>query len=198
MSSLEQDTSRFLAAWMQVRQIIQAANFNRFHKAGLSATQFMTLNVITDDGITLSELARKLNLSPSTLNETVNSLEERGYLRRTRNASDRRKLTICTTARGESMQNSASRDFRSFMSRLLAQMPKGRRGRLLAGLEEMVRLSVGESTPLSMLPWMPLLRPSVVLRNLGGGDPNGRCFSRRWQRSLHRSFRVSAATQFRR
>jgi len=152
MSSLDQETSRFIATWMQVRQIIQAANFNRFQQAGLSATQFMTLNAIPEEGITLSELARKLNLSPSTLNETVNSLEERGYLRRTRNASDRRKVNICATARGQSMQNSASQDFRNFMSGLFAQMSKARREGLLAGLEEMVRLSEKESRPVKRAP----------------------------------------------
>jgi hypothetical protein len=45
MQPLEQEATRFIAAWMRLRQVIQAANFNRFQQAGLSATQFMTLNV---------------------------------------------------------------------------------------------------------------------------------------------------------
>ena len=51
MEPLEDETTRFLEAWMQVRQMVQAANFNRFQRAGLSATQFMTLNVIPKDGM---------------------------------------------------------------------------------------------------------------------------------------------------
>jgi hypothetical protein len=58
MESLDEETARFMDAWMQVRQIVQALNFNRFQGAGLSATQFMTLNVVPAEGMTLSELAR--------------------------------------------------------------------------------------------------------------------------------------------
>ncbi len=126
---------------MKVRQIVQASNFNRFQRAGLSATQFMTLNVIPEDGMTLSELARKLNLSAATLNETVNSLEERALVIRTPDPTDARKVIIRATEKGEDMQNSASEEFHASMSALFARMSKVRRDGLLAGLEEMVKLS---------------------------------------------------------
>ena len=141
MPPIEEETARFLAAWMQVRQVVQAANFNRFQGAGLSATQFMTLNVVPKEGMTLSELARKLNLSPATLNETVNSLEERGLVRRIPSSTDARKRNIRATPEGEEMQNSASQEFHSFMAGLFGQMSETRREGLLTGLEEMVRLS---------------------------------------------------------
>jgi DNA-binding MarR family transcriptional regulator len=141
MPPLEEETTRFITAWMQLRQLIQAANFNRFQQAGLSATQFMTLNVIPKEGLTLSELARKLNLSPATLNETVNSLEERGLVRRTRQTGDARKVDIRATVQGERMQNAASLEFRTFMSGLFGKMSKTRRVGLLTGLEQMVKLS---------------------------------------------------------
>ncbi len=71
---------RFLDSWLAVRQVIQAANFNRFQGAGLSATQFMTLNLLPShgDGIAMGELARRLNLKPATVAKTVDSLEARG------------------------------------------------------------------------------------------------------------------------
>lgn len=141
MPPFEQETTRFLTAWMQVRQIVQAANFNRFQRAGLSATQFMTLNIIPQEGITLSGLARKLNLSAATLNETVNSLEERGLVSRTRDTVDARKVNISATPAGEEMQNSSSQDFHTFMSGLFEQMSKTRREGLLAGLEQIIKLS---------------------------------------------------------
>jgi DNA-binding MarR family transcriptional regulator len=65
---------------------------------------------------------RKLNLSPATLNQTVNSIEERGLVRRTRQMTDTRKVSICATAEGEGMQNSASQEFHTFMSSLFGRM----------------------------------------------------------------------------
>lgn len=141
MPEFEEETTRFLEAWMQVRQIVQASNFNRFQRAGLSATQFMALNVIPTDGMTLSELARRLNLSAATLNETINSLEERGFVVRSPDQSDARKVIITATAQGEAMQNAASQEFHNSMAGLLAQMSKTRREGLIAGLEQMVKLS---------------------------------------------------------
>ena len=141
MSTLEAETTRFIDAWMQVRQIVQASNFNRFQRAGLSATQFMTLNVVPKQGMTLTELARKLNLSAATLNETVNSLADRGLVIRSQDLRDARKLIITATKQGEAMQNSASQEFHSSMAGLLARMSKTRREGLLAGLEQMLKLS---------------------------------------------------------
>lgn len=143
MASIADETDRFLDAWMRVRQIVQAANFNRFHREGLSATQFMTMNVIPEEGMTLSELARKLNLSAATLNETVNSLQERGLVSRSKNASDARKVDIRATAAGSAMQNQASAEFHGFMAELFSSMSRTKRAGLLAGLEEMVRRSEG-------------------------------------------------------
>jgi DNA-binding MarR family transcriptional regulator len=147
MPPYEEETTRFIATWMRLRQIIQAANFNRFQQAGLSATQFMTLNVVPEEGMTLSELARKLNLSAATLNETVNSLEERGLVRRSRQTSDARKVNIFATKEGESMQNAASLQFHGFLSGLFGRMSKSRREGLLAGLEAMVSLSASDQEP---------------------------------------------------
>ena len=89
MTPLEEETSRFLQAWMQVRQVVQAANFNRFRRAGLSATQFMILNVVPQEGMTLSELARKLNLSAPSVKKTIDSLMERGLVIRKPRSGDR-------------------------------------------------------------------------------------------------------------
>ncbi len=137
----EEETRRFLAAWMHVRQVVQAANFNQFRRAGLSATQFMTLNVIPDEGLTLTQLARKLNLSPASLKITVDSLEERGLVLRRRSAQDARKVDILSTREGTRLKNTASGEFHHFMADLFTAMSKTERRGLLAGLERMVELS---------------------------------------------------------
>ncbi|WP_183811791.1 MarR family winged helix-turn-helix transcriptional regulator [Tunturibacter empetritectus] len=140
-SALEEETGRFLAAWMHVRQVVQAANFNRFHRAGLSATQFMTLNVIPDEGLTLTQLAQKLNLSPASLKITVDSLEDRGLVLRRKSDQDARKVDILNTKEGTRLKNTASGEFRRFMAELFTAMSGTERQGLLTGLERMVELS---------------------------------------------------------
>ena len=96
----------------------------------------MTLNLIPAEGISLSELARKLNLSPATLNQTVNSLVGRGLMSRSADAYDRRKSRIVTTPEGVALQNTASHSFHEAMARRLARMSATGRRALVDGLEE--------------------------------------------------------------
>jgi DNA-binding MarR family transcriptional regulator len=133
---------RFLDAWFRVRQLIQAANFNRFQSAGLSATQFMTLNVLPDDehGIAIGELARQMNLAPSTVAKTVDSLQARKLVARVRSAQDGRLVLLRITAQGRRLQNTAAGQFRDQIGGIFAAMsPQERRG-LVDGLEALLRI----------------------------------------------------------
>ena len=104
----------------------------------------MTLNVIPSEGLSLSDLARKLNLRTATLNETVNSLVTRKLVERLPDAHDRRKVKIVATAEGQALQNSTSEDFHGAMGSLFKRMSaKGRRA-LLEGLEEFAALDEAE------------------------------------------------------
>jgi DNA-binding MarR family transcriptional regulator len=135
------EVTRFLDAWFAVRQFIQASNFNRFQRAGLSATQFMTLNLLParGEGITMGELARRMNLKPATVAQTVDSLESRDMLERFRSPSDKRVVYVGITAAGAALQNAASTQFRNQVGRLLVQLEPDERGGLIAGLEGLVR-----------------------------------------------------------
>lgn len=135
------EVDRFLDAWFALRQMIQAANFNRFQSAGLSATQFMTLNLLPDKGagVSMGELARRMNLKPATVAKTVGSLEERGMLMRNASAEDGRRVLVRITEEGAALQNSAAGQFRDHISRLFRTMlPEQRKG-LIEGLESLVR-----------------------------------------------------------
>ena len=141
---LHATVSRFLTAWMGARQMIQAANFNRFQKAGLSATQFMTLNLIPVDGakMTLGELARRMNLGAATVTKTLDSLETRGLLSRVRSDQDRREVLLTLTPEGLRLQNAASEEFHGYMAGLFRRLKVEQRTGLTEGLEALLGVSV--------------------------------------------------------
>ena len=145
--SLEGEIARFLSAWLGARQLIQAANFNRFQREGLSATQFMTLNLLPVDGqgLTLSDLATRMNLGLSTLTRTVDSLEARGMLTRSRSKRDRRSVAITLTEEGKALQNAASKEFQTHMAALFRTMKSGKRAGLIEGLEALVQAGSAEA-----------------------------------------------------
>lgn len=137
------EIARFLTAWFAVRQVIQAANFNHFQKAGLSATQFMTLNLLPagSEGIAIGELARRMNLKAATVAKTVDSLQSRRLLKRTRGAADRRLVLVSITKRGRTLQNAAVGQFRLHVTRIFNAMPGPDRVALIEGLESLVRVA---------------------------------------------------------
>ncbi len=153
--SLDRTVTRFLQAWLGARQMIQASNFNRFQNAGLSATQFMTLNLIPDGAksMTLSELAARMNLGTATVAKTIDSLEDRGLLTRTRSDQDRRVVHLSLTDDGRSMQNAASADFHRHMTALFRKLTPDQRTGLVQGLEALLQasaelMSAGDAPPL--------------------------------------------------
>ncbi len=139
----DRETARFLDAWLGVRQVIQAANFNRFHKAGLSATQFMILNLLPENrqGITMGLLATRANLAPATIARTVDSLEKRKMVAREKSADDGRRVMVKITKQGQALQNAAAGKFRNSIARMFQAMPAADRQALITGLESLLRAS---------------------------------------------------------
>ncbi len=143
----DEEVTRFLTAWFSVRQLIQAANFNRFQQAGLSATQFMTLNLlpVNDEPMSIGELARRMNLRPATVAKTVDSLEKRKLLKRAKSLEDRRLVMVAITDQGRMLQNTAAGQFREHIRTLFVGMPAKDRVALIRGLESLVRVARSHS-----------------------------------------------------
>lgn len=140
-STEDQQITRFLEAWFGVRQIIQAANFNHFHKAGLSATQFMILNLLPEDdaGMSMGAIAARTNLKPATIAKTVDSLQERGMVIREKSSTDGRLVLVKITAGGRRLQNAAVGQFRAYVTGLFRAMRVRDRQALVVGMESLVR-----------------------------------------------------------
>jgi len=126
---------------VRVRQFIQAANFNRFQGAGLSATQFMTLNLLPSgyEGLSIGELARRMNLKPATVAKTVDSLETRNLITRLRTASDKRIVFVKSTETGVKLQNAANGHFQAQIEELFRAMLPAERDGLILSLESLTR-----------------------------------------------------------
>lgn len=144
----ESEVARFLTAWFTVRQFIQSANFNHFHQAGLSATQFMILNVLPTggEGMNIGSLAKSMNLKPATVAKTVDSLETRGMLRRVKSEQDRRVVLVQITERGQELQNAAAERFRNRIDIALRNMKARGRSAFINGLEAFASALDAQST----------------------------------------------------
>jgi DNA-binding MarR family transcriptional regulator len=134
--ALDVQIDAFLAGWFRMRQTVMEANFHRAHQQGLSTTQFLVLNLLSehDQPWTLRRLAAALNLESATLVRTIDSLEGRGLVARQRSAPDRRQVHISLTEAGRAVQGASQAHFRARLAAIFGAMAPAARTALLTGL----------------------------------------------------------------
>ncbi len=105
----------------------------------MSDGQFAVLAALSVHGQhTLGELAERERVSAPSMNRTVNCLEESGYLTRTTDADDRRKVNIALTDPGRAVVEETVRRRDSWLEQALAELSEDQRD-LLASAAEIMR-----------------------------------------------------------
>lgn len=75
---------------------------------GLTYPQYLVLNVLwREDSQTVSGIAEKLALEPSTLTPLLKRLESAGFVRRARNPHNERQVVVALTEQGHALQSEA-------------------------------------------------------------------------------------------
>lgn len=77
----------------------------RISPHGVTIGQWYFLRVLwEEDGLTQRELSQRVGMMEPTTVTALNGMEKRGYVRRVRNATDRRKVNIFLTDKGRSLR----------------------------------------------------------------------------------------------
>lgn len=137
-----------------VPMIMRAAAAELRHRKPVATLPHLGILVTLAHGpCILSELADHHIVSRPTMSNTVNTMVERGWLERTPDAADRRKLWVSLTPAGEQMLLALREEGRLRANELLALLTPSEREALDAGLLVMQRLydlitnPAGETTP---------------------------------------------------
>lgn len=129
---------------MALRRIIRAVDIysrklNSEFK--ITAPQLICLySVSREDGLTLSELARKVDLGISTVNGIVDRLEDKQLLTRRRSEEDRRRVILSITDKGKDVAKSAPSLLQDRLADSLKQLPDLEQAAIAFSLERVVEL----------------------------------------------------------
>ncbi len=97
----------------------------------MSDGQFAVLAALSRHGAhTLGELADRERVSPPSMNRTVNCLEESGYLTRTPDEGDRRKVNIALTDAGREVVAETVRRRDEWLEAALSELSPAERATL--------------------------------------------------------------------
>ena len=144
---LNEQVERFFVIFSDLRKVM-GAGFKHAHQQGFSTTQFMVMGLIercqaTDaEPCTISGIASRLGIDPTTVVRTVDSLEKRGLVERRRDRQDRRQVFVEFTDAGRAALLETHQQFIARVRAIFLAMSAEGRTSLLNGLEEFVQVGL--------------------------------------------------------
>ena len=109
-----------------VRQAFPGASSPRCALTGLTAGQLNALDCISQEGITMSQLARALRVTESSATALADRLLAAGAISRERDAFDRRLVRVVVTEAGQALATSYRQDLEEGLEQLLGQLEKSK------------------------------------------------------------------------
>ena len=104
MTNSKDITEDILIALRRVIRAIDQHSRNLVQSHGLTGPQALMLTeIVRSEGMTGSELAKRVSLSQATVTDVVKRLESRELLERTRDEEDRRKILLRATSQGQAL-----------------------------------------------------------------------------------------------
>jgi len=121
--SKKEAIAEIVQSFRKIFKYIQQYSEEVLKEFGVTGPQLWLLKTLHDDnGTPVSELSQKMFLHISTVSSIINRLEEKGLIERKRTKTDRRKVFIHLTDRGEE---------------LIVKAPEPAQGKLLHGLQKL-------------------------------------------------------------
>jgi DNA-binding MarR family transcriptional regulator len=106
-------------------------------RLGLTYPQYLVLIVLWEnDGLTVSEIGRRLRLDSGTLTPVLKRLEGAGFVRRTRRQADEREVEISLTPEGTALREEAVEVRRTVVRQL--KMSEAEITELRTSLDELI------------------------------------------------------------
>ena len=136
-----------------LRRIIRAVDvYSRKLNSGFGLTtpQLLCLHALDKDKtMTLSDLAKAVNLGASTVNGIVDRLEDKKYVLRQRSTNDRRKVYLIMTDIGKNIVEKAPSPLQDKLSSAMAGLPSSEQLNITRALERVVELMEVEQMAVS-------------------------------------------------
>jgi DNA-binding MarR family transcriptional regulator len=106
---------------------------------GMTVAQAATLEtLLAEPGLRLSDLGRRLGVTPSTLSRNLARLDEGKLVTREADAEDARAARVALTPAGRRKAEELRRQEEAFAAEVLRRVPAPRRAALLAGLQDLL------------------------------------------------------------
>ena len=114
-------------------RLVTSMTFNEAHVMGILLRLSTPKNPLT-----ATDLIRKTHLLKSQMNKILSTLEDKGYIVRTRSQSDRRMAHILLTSEGEAAYRAQHEKIEALLDKLVERIGSERALRISADLQDIV------------------------------------------------------------
>ena len=144
-----------------LRRINKATDLGakRLAKAtGLTTPQLMVMQSFSDAvSLTVSDVAREINLTQATTTSIVNGLERRGFVHKRRDATDKRRVIVSRTPAGQQLIIDAPKTLQDLLEREFEALEQWEQSFVVAALQRLASLmNAGE------IDAAPVLHPGAI------------------------------------
>ncbi|MEI2252414.1 MarR family transcriptional regulator [Streptococcus iniae] len=118
--------------------VIEEISLKTSQFSDVSLKEMHTIEIIGKfDQVTPSDIARELMVTLGTVTTSLNKLEAKGYIERTRPISDRRVVYLTLTKRGRLLDRLHAKFHKNMVGQVVADMDDEAMKALLRGLENL-------------------------------------------------------------
>jgi DNA-binding MarR family transcriptional regulator/rubrerythrin len=123
----------------QIQEAINARYMRQLMPYKLTVTQFKALQHLHwhGEGLSIGELSGHLGLTSSTVSGIVDRLQRDGWVQRTRDPRDRRRVTVRLTSKGEELFAQKPKNAEDFWRTTIARLSEEERDNLLDSLSRL-------------------------------------------------------------
>ena len=97
--------NRIRSSWIE---LFKFYNDQASKEGGTLSMAFVLLTINEKYGTPVTKIAPRMNMEPNSLSRLLKSLEEKGFISKRKDLSDKRKVYICLTKRGLKLRDKAS------------------------------------------------------------------------------------------
>ena len=106
-------------------------------KNNLSPSQYYTLNSISSNGISMSDLSSTIGVDNSTLTRNINILIKRSLVKKDRSKEDRREFIVILSSKGEKVVNKLDNQMESLIITLISDINPDSRQEFIDTIEKL-------------------------------------------------------------
>jgi DNA-binding MarR family transcriptional regulator len=148
MVEKQQKKREFLDVLVALRQIIRATDLHSKYVmkvCGLTVPQLVVLLAIEELGaVTVRQISHHVSLSQATVTTILNRLEIRDFIKRTRNATDKRVVNSCLTDKGREILVDTPPLMDGHFMRRYQMLDVAKRGEILETLQHVAHLMASD------------------------------------------------------